>query len=556
MHSNTFLNTGGSIISKRSTTNPKKPKINLNITTSSKYNPKISLTKYTYNNTNNNLSTMMNNRSITTNESSALNNNNTSSLIHKMTFNQRIRHPNNLSKVPLNTVGTDKSTWYHTKTVASIMKEKKQMLKDADEIMKERQKLSLGGGVGNNEKRRDKILKKSREICLNNFMITEIRKKRTEINEREFFVDKALKNNEKQYENDYRAFIDFVEDIKRKEKKEEEILNKLKNKKDKTENKLNDELIINKKLLEKCEIMIKTIVLFKSYGSFVHKVFNTPFIYDELAESKLNYKNDIHLKDKIISVYEKSKTLPESYEEEINNILNYDQSLMQQYSQYEEKLVIMLEDKNYINKEIAYMKINSEKEIASLKKKLNNAENEYKRLNFEYKSILLSMKEFQIDTLSSLDELGAYIVDLGEEGGVPPPRQGVQENMTDFLCYCKDIINFLGEREKMVNNYIDEIDDIINTGSDKDKIIIDKLIFERKKLIKKEKQQKLKAEHDDYEKKKKAKAIERAKRIVIKGRKIYHNIAEWNRFHKDSKVNESVDEDDNQFLYYSSDDED
>ena len=54
----------------------------------------------------------------------------------------------------------------------------------------------------------------------------------------------------------------------------------------------------------------------------------------------------------------------------------------------------------------------------------------------------------------------------------------------------------------MVNNYIEEIDEIINNENDKDKKIIEQLLFERKKLIKKEKQEKLKIEHDDYEKKK------------------------------------------------------
>jgi hypothetical protein len=37
-------------------------------------------------------------------------------------------------------VGTDKSTWYHTKTVASINREKQRELNIADEILKERQK--------------------------------------------------------------------------------------------------------------------------------------------------------------------------------------------------------------------------------------------------------------------------------------------------------------------------------------------------------------------------------------------------------------------------------
>jgi len=534
MHSNTFLNTAGSIISKNRLNSNSNPKSKKNF---------MAKTKISITNTSNFISSPLNNRSITTNESSYMNNNSRS-------FNPRIR-----KYIPLQTVGTDKSTWYHTKTVASINREKQRELNIADEILKERQKQGLGGGVGNNNRRRLKVLEKSREICLDNYMITQLREKRTEISKKEFFVEKALKLSEKQYEKDYRAFIDFVGDIKKKEKKEEEILNKLKNKKDQTENKLNDELYINKKLMEKCDVMTKSIILLKTYGSFVHKVFNTEFIYDQLSNDKLNYKNDIYLKDKIISVYEKSKSLPESYEEEINSILNYDESLMQQYSQYEEKVVKMLQDKNYTNKEISNIKLDSEQQLSNLRKKLKEAEREYQKLDWEKKSILASMKEYQINTLSEMDELSNYIVELGTLAGVTSHKQNGLENITDFLSYCKDTINFLSEKEKMVNNYIDEIDELINSGNDKDKSIIEKLLFERKKLIKKEKQQKLKAEHDEYEKKKKLKAIERAKRIVIKGRKIYENIAEWKRFHKDIQIKKDDDIDDNQYLYYSSEED-
>jgi len=563
MHSNTFLNTAGSIISKnRLNSNPKNLNITATATTNSKSNmsktklflsPNSYIRNTNFTNTSNYISTAMNNRSITTNESSGINN---SSFFqnNRRSFNHRMKKQN-LNYVPLNTVGTDKTTWYHTKTVASIMKEKQLELDMADDIMKERKKKGLGGGIGHANLTKTKVLQKSREICLDNYMITQLREKRTEISKKEFFVENALKRSEKQYEKDYRAFIDFIGDIKKKEKKEEEILNKLKNKKDQTESKLMDEFSIYKKLMEKCDIMIKTIVLLKSYGSFVHKVFHTDFIYDELSNTKSNYKSDIYLKDKIIAVYEKSKNLPESYEEEINSILKYDESLMQQYSQYEEKLVKMLEDKDYIDKEITKLKLDAENQMCYLNKKLKESEKEYNRLNFEQKGILSEMKEYQNNTISEMDELSNYIIELGTLTGIQSSRQNPLENITDFLCYCKDTINLLGEKEKMVNNYIEEIDEIINSGDKEDKNIIERLLFERKKLIKKEKQQKLKNEQDEYEKKKKLKAIERAKRIVIKGRKIYENIAEWKRFHKDVKIKESDVEDDNQYLYYSSEDD-
>ena len=418
MHSNTFLNTAGSIISKqRLNTNQNNSKVkpkSIMSKTKLYISPNYTRTRKTnYTNTSNFISTVLNNRSTTTNESSGINN---SSYFHNnyRSFNPKIKKPH-LNNVPINTVGTDKSTWYHTKTVASIKKEKQLELNMADEILKERKKRGLGGGTFG--KKVSQVLEKSKEICLDNYMITQLREKRTEISKKEFFVEKALKRSEKQYEKDYRAFIDFVGDIKKKEKKEEEILNKLKNKKDQTEIKLNEELAIHKKLMEKCDMMIKIIILLKSYGSFVHKVFHADFIYDELSNSKLNYKNDIYLKDKIISLYEKSKKLPESYEEEINSILKYDESLMQQYSQYEEKLVKMLEDKNYIDKEITKMTLDYQNQMNILDKKLKEAQKEYSRLNFEKKGILSEMKEYvdqkpdDFRLLFMIDEVGQYVGD-------------------------------------------------------------------------------------------------------------------------------------------------
>ena len=146
MHSNTFLNTAGSIISKnRLNSNPKNLNITATATTNSKSNisktklflsPNSYIRNTNFTNTSNYISTAMNNRSITTNESSGINN---SSFFqnNRRSFNHRMKKQN-LNYVPLNTVGTDKTTWYHTKTVASIMKEKQLELDMADDIMKER----------------------------------------------------------------------------------------------------------------------------------------------------------------------------------------------------------------------------------------------------------------------------------------------------------------------------------------------------------------------------------------------------------------------------------
>ena len=113
MRSKAFLKTGGTIVNIRGHSNPRNNKTNY-------------------------ISTIINNRSITTNESSGMNNtssiNNFNKNIYRIRKNYVKKKPyDSLNYVPLNTIGTigtGQSTWYHTKTVSSIHKEKKQLLEN------------------------------------------------------------------------------------------------------------------------------------------------------------------------------------------------------------------------------------------------------------------------------------------------------------------------------------------------------------------------------------------------------------------------------------------
>lgn len=537
MHSNALLKTGDSIMSVRVRSNPK-------------------------NNLSHFMSTMMNNHSTTTNESSAINNSgihNFNKNSYKLKKNYRIKKQyDSLNYVPLNTVGTGQSTWYHTKTVSSINKEKHKLLEDADQIMKDRMRNNIGGGgfSGINDRKKNRVLEKSKELCLNNYMITQLKEKRNEINRKEFYIDMALKNSEKQYEIDYRSFIDFVEEIKKKEKKEEEVLNKLKAKKDSTESILIDEINLNKKLEEKCENIIKNIIILKNYGSFVHKVFRTPFIYDELSKIKITGKKYINLRDKIISIYDKNDSKFSDNEDDIENILESDERLIQQYNHYEERLVKILDGQDILNKEVNILVDKNESELISLRKKLNDCQKEYEKLVKDKKRILSSMKEFQMNDVSETEQFLHYIIDLGNEVGIEGQKSSANknDNITEYLYYCKDTLSILEEKEISINKYIKEIENILKYGDENDRNIIEKLLFERKKLIKKEKQLMLKKQQDEHEQRKKMRAIERAKRIVIRGRKVYPDIPPWQNKKKDIEKNENDDDDDNDYLFYHGDD--
>ena len=532
MHSKALLKTGNTIISIKGHSNPKHNKSHF-------------------------ISTMMNNRSITTNESSIINNSNINynkNNSHKLKKNYKMFY-NSFNYAPLITVGTGQSTWYHTKTVNSINREKKLLLEDADKIMKERLRANMGGGfIG---RKKNKVLEKSKELCLSNYMITQLKEKRNEINKKEYYIDRALKNSEKKYEIDYRAFIDFIEEIKKKDKKEEEILNKLKSKKESTEIVLNNEIILNKKLEEKCENIIKNIMILKNYGSFIHKVFKTSFIFDELFKIKLMGEKYINLKEKIISIYENNNSKFSDNEDDIDNLLEDDDRLIQQYNHYEQRLVKILDNQDILDKEVNNMINQNEIELNLMKINLKESKKEYDKFLKDKKNLLSSMKNFKFNNNSETEQYLKYIIELGNEVGVEEQKSFLNKNnnfIDDYLYYCKDTLFILEQKEISINRYIKEIESIIkNKGNDK--VLIEKFIYNRKKAIKNEKQLMLKKKQEEHEQRKKLRAIERAKKVVIKGRKVFPDIPPWHkRLNSIENVEYNEKDDNNQYLYYSDDD--
>ena len=60
----------------------------------------------------------------------------------------------------------------------------------------------------------------NKEISLKNYLIGLLKEKRTDINEKERNIEKALKQSENQLDRDTKEFIDFVEETKKKLKME------------------------------------------------------------------------------------------------------------------------------------------------------------------------------------------------------------------------------------------------------------------------------------------------------------------------------------------------
>ena len=536
MKTHVFLKTGGSIMKDKSS-------------------PNKTNSPYVNTNTSRFLSTM-NNKSLSTNESGTAY---TSGMYNRTNMKGNRRLFNKYSYLKINPEATfnqqnlDKNITQNNDndflndfySTAKVSSQRKEIFKDADQILKDR--IRRLGGTGPLRQTRTSVLEKTKEVCLNNYLITQLKEKRTDINKKEIFINTALKSSETQFEIDYKTFIDFVEEIKKKEKEDEEKLSNLKVTRERIENELNQLIYTNKKLEDESEHTIKQIVLLKAYGSFVHNVFHIPFIYDELKPKPLG-KKYMSLCSKIISLYDK-KEYSQIPKEKLK-----DDELLLQFSNFEEKLVKILEEKERLDTEIHSTKSAHNLELEQLKQRLKDCEIEEKSI-LQTKANMghISHIKHSSREMGEAEQFLEYISELGSGVGVEVPKGGTKsKSISDYLYLCKDTINALNKKECMINEYITQIDDIINNGDKSDKIIILDLINEQKKYIKREKQLRLKKEKDEEENLKKQRAIERAKRIVIKGRQVYHENPPHKKKSKKVKVEENNDDELYQYLNYTS----
>ena len=225
------------------------------------------------------------------------------------------------------------------------------------------------------------ILEKSKEICLNNYLITQLRDKRDEINNKQLQIFSQLNNSEKRFEIDYKNFIDFVEEINKKEKEEEFNLNNLKNVSKNVELKLIEEMNKNKNLESKIESLVKQIIVLQIYGSFLHKVFYKPFIFDELKKENLKGKKYLSIADKILSLYEENN-------EDDSDIISDVEAIMDKYEYFEEKVVNIIKEKEELEQDVKEISNNYICVLEQLKERKKDLEKENIKLINEKKEII------------------------------------------------------------------------------------------------------------------------------------------------------------------------
>lgn len=442
------------------------------------------------------------------------------------------------------------------KSIKSITKlpkiTKKVLLTEADTLVKQRKRHDglLAPHIATNVS-----LKKSAQINLKNYVIRKIKEKREEIQNEENKITEEFKNKQKIYDKNYRNYLDSIEQNQKKQKEEEEQLNLLNLKIEEQENIISKEIINNKKLVDELKKIVNSVVSYTKYGSFIYKIFGRKFIYEELKE--FDGKDYNKMMFRFIDVYDKTKE-DINYKKEENEFLEMLHShgvdfLTMQFADMEANLRKQLDSNNLINEELAYLNNNSKNEIELL---LNNKKiSENKKILFndrknKQEKIIKDFKEYDIEETKSYLK---YIIELLEimEGRT---KKRIIKNIDvneDTLLYCDKVLNTLEKKEILINKYMREIENIINNDKS-DNSLIEKIINDRKKYNIKIKQIEQRKIQEDIDFKKKLKTIDE-QRIVIKGRKVIKDFPLIKNIKKKKIFDIKKNQDDFEYLYYSSD---
>ena len=419
---------------------------------------------------------------------------------------------------------------------------RKDFINEANKIMRERMK-NKGSTINSKSKFKSVVLMDSKEISLKNYLIGLLKDKRTDINEKERNIEKALKESENQLDRDCKEFIDFVEDTKRKLKLEDDEFIRYRNLHEKTENLYRKECSEYKKLSEDLERTVKLICLLRSYGIFVYKVLGQKFWFENIKEVDPRLRNYEEVANNILEKYD---SIDENVKQQI---INDETLLIVKFKEFEDKVIKILESKEIVDKEITGIKKSYDDEIEELQRRARDFREEVKRVNKEKKELLFNNEKATPQVDSELDTYLKYLLELGQALGVVDKKFNKnKKNINDFIILTQDTLRVLGEKEKEINGYINEIERIEEYG---DKKLIHIIEMERKKDNKREKQLMLKLNQEQIEKNKILKAIERAQKLTIKGRKVpkeFPIIKEKKKKNDNDKKNNY---NDYEMLYYS-----
>ena len=478
-------------------------------------------------------------------------NNNLKHLINSYTLNKKnsvnkekilnglnnIIFSNNSSKI--SNINKGLMTYIHTEP----NKESKELINNADQLLKERRSNHLVM----NQLVKSVFMKKTNEIRLDNYKLKLLTNKRNELNSKLNDISKAFKSTEKMLENDYKQFLLFVEENNKSQQNQEYILNKCKQNFNNKDNEYNKQNELNKKLKNTIEFIVKRILTLNNYGKFIHKVFKKDYIYENIHKSE--EKNYLNVADDLIEVYEKNE------KNNFNDKLLDECWLIAQFKEFEQNLINIINEKESFRKDFLKIEYYDKSELDKLIKKKEELQKRLEAITEERDTFIKSIRTY--DSPNILDTVLDCIVELTNILELKNPSTTIllkEKNENNFTVISSDLIKIIKEKENQVNNLIDEIEKVTNGENIENKQLIEEFISERKKEIKKEKLFKLIKQQKEEIRKKNVRAVQRAHRVVIKGRKVI-DYYPFIKPKKKKKIIIKTKNDNDDYLYYSSDDD-
>ena len=470
-----------------------------------------------------------NNNSSTTNDISVeknLNsNNNFSTVIHSqnMSHNKNVQKSILLHKIRLNNYSKSQrsisKSWILPDSI-NTAKGSLEIMQRADDILKERERTHDRDFAMRRHKLKTNALRVSRRICRKNYLINSLKQRRTEIINKEFFIQKALREFELKLEIDRKRFINFMEDVKVKQKKDETRLIDFKTIRYEAEDRLEEEERKNNILQSKIYKEIKEIYTQKDFGAFVHGILETDFFYNNLPDLKKSYQDNEFIADILINKFEQIENF-DDFKKGLENVNIY----FKKSELMEKEIMKTIHEKLFLKKDILIFKNNSENEIKQLKVSLGDYQSDYNYILDEINLVQTEMENYKINESLDFDLYLKYIEELGLELGLPYDNsQGEGKTyMNEFIVYSKNVINELKNTENKVNEMISEIENIIELGNKKDTELMMKKILNQKNINKKEKLLLFRQKKEELKVKQKLKIIERERKPILKGRMVIYD---------------------------------
>ena len=423
-----------------------------------------------------------------------------------------------LHKIRLN---ADKSQCHKSKSLimpASINTRKGtlEIMEYADDILKERIKNHDRDFAMGKKRLKSIALKMSKRICRKNYMINSLKQRRTEINDKEDFIEKSLKKFEWKLEHDKKRFISFIDEIKDKQEKEEANLIDIKNLRLDAESTLEVEERQRRTIEQMLHRKIKELYLMKDFGSFVHKILGSDFPFNCLPPLK-NDRDPEKIAETFIQIFE-SMT---NYNEIIKELGNTE-IFFKKCSSMEDEIITGIEENKILEKEIIILKKSIEKELKQLKFSKAELESDYNYIINEIKSVKNEMNNYKLNDGEDFNMFLNYIVELGSaiDSTVEKPQKCDKKYLNDFVSYSRGISQTIKKTDDTVNEMISCIDNVLESGDKEDKELMLNIIMEQKSVNKREKQMLFKLKEEELKMKQKLKMMEKEKKVIIKGKKV------------------------------------